>query len=422
MPFAGFVLPALILRPGLETALGLVHINMGPISVTLGFVFNILMVAIAAALAGYALLVDRRYQAPLVTIALIWAPFLLAGVLAAVRSPEPAAAIQVLFNYFTYAAVAFIALLYSPALSRERLTMVIWSSGFLPLAIGFVQVATGTAGPRLMGSFSHPNILAFFLFVYIAFLFHALLAGYVRERRLVLAIWGTLGLAGIALLLTGTRSAYVAVYAYVFLYSAFRKPILILPLILLPFAALLVPGVMDRLSDVSGGGPDVSYDYLVAVGRGDVAGSTAIGLDSATWRKFLWESSLPWIRRNLLLGYGLASFPHYISEFFPLREERGAAHNIYIQMMFEGGLFLTLGYISILITVMVRAMRHVRQLPAEAAFTVLTVIMFAVASFSDNMLYYLSVNIEFWLVIFAMYPMAQPNVRRHFHPRSVSVR
>ena len=41
MPFAGFVLPALILRPGLETALGLVHMNLGPISVTLGFLFNI---------------------------------------------------------------------------------------------------------------------------------------------------------------------------------------------------------------------------------------------------------------------------------------------------------------------------------------------------------------------------------------------
>ncbi|MGW8134922.1 O-antigen ligase family protein [Sphingomonas zeae] len=422
MPFAGFVLPALILRPGLETALGLVHMNLGPISVTLGFLFNIMMVAIAAALAGYALLVDRRYQAPLTTIALIWAPFLSAGVLAAVRTPEPAAAIQVLFNYFTYASIAFIALVYSPGLSRERLTMVIWLSGLLPLVIGFVQVATGTAGPRLTGPFSHPNILAFFLFVYIAFLFHALLTGYVRERRLIAVIWVTLGLAGVALLLTGTRSAYVAVYAYVFLYSAFRKPILILPLILLPFAALLVPGVMDRLSDVTNGGPDVSYEYLVAVGRGDVAGSSAIGLDSATWRKYLWESSLPWIRRNLLLGYGLASFPHYISEFFPLREERGAAHNIYIQMMFEGGLLLTLGYIGILAAVMVQAMRRVRQLPSEAVFTVLTVVMFAVASFSDNMLYYLSVNIEFWWVIFALYPKNRPSVRHDFYPHAVSAR
>ncbi|CAM3256246.1 MULTISPECIES: O-antigen ligase family protein [Sphingomonas] len=403
MPFAGFVLPALILRPGLETALGLVHMNLGPISVTLGFLFNIMMVAIAAALAGYALLVDRRYQAPLATVAMVWSPFLIGNLIAALHSPQPALAMQVLFNSLTYASVSYLAISYAPSIDRATLTKGVALTAVLPLLTGLAQIATGTAGPRLQASFAHPNILAFFLLIVITFLVHALVQGYVRSRPWVLAIAAVLVVGGLELLLTGTRSAYIATYIAIFLYLLWQKPVFILPMFILPFAALMIPAVSDRMQDVLNGSSPVSYDYIVSAMRGDVADSGEILLDSGTWRKYLWKAAWPWIEHRLLLGHGLSSFQFYSRDFFPLAVGEGSgAHNIYVQMMFEGGLLLLLGYLVTYVGVIAMHFRRMTTGAADSYYAILLMMVFAVASFSDNMLYYLSVNIMMWGVVFVL--------------------
>lgn len=403
MPFAGFVLPALILRPGLETALGLVHIDMGPISVTLGFLFNIMMVAIAAALAGYALLVDRRYQAPLVTVALAWSPFLFGNLVAAVHSPQPALAMQVLFNSLTYASVSYLALSYAPSIDRATLTKGVALTAVLPLLTGLAQMATGTAGPRLQASFAHPNILAFFLLIVITFLVHALVQGYVRSRPWLVVVTAVLLVGGLELLLTGTRSAYIATFIAIFLYLLWQKPVFIVPMLVLPFVALMIPAVSDRMQDALNGSSPVSYDYIVSAMRGDVADSGQIVLDSATWRKYLWQAAWPWIEQRFVLGHGLSSFQFYSREFYPLAVDEGSgAHNIYVQMMFEGGLLLLLGYFATYASVMVMHLRGMGTRAADSYYAILLMLVFAVASFSDNMLYYLSVNIVMWGVLFVL--------------------
>lgn len=403
MPFAGFVLPALILRPGLETALGLVHMNLGPISVTLGFLFNIMMVAIAAALAGYALLVDRRYQAPLATVALVWSPYLFGNLIAAFHSPQPAMAIQVLFNGLTYASVSYLALSYAPSIDRAMLTKGVALTAVLPLLTGLVQIATGTAGPRLQASFAHPNILAFFLLIVITFLVHALVQGYVRSRSWVVAIAVILVVGGLEVLLTGTRSAYIATYIAIFLYLLWRRPVLILLMLALPFVALTIPAVSDRIQDVFNGSTPVSYDYIVSAMRGDVSDSGQIMLDSGTWRKYLWKAAWPWIENKFMFGHGLVSFQLYSREFFPLAAEEGSgAHNIYVQMLFEGGVLLFLGYVVTYIGVIVMHLCRMKTSAADSYYAILLMMVFAVASFSDNMLYYLSVNIMMWGVVFVL--------------------
>lgn len=403
MPFAGLVLPALILRPGLETLLGLVHIDLGPASLTLGFLFNILMVTVAVLLAGYALLVDRRYQRPLVTIALIWAPLLFGNLIATFHSPQPAGALQVLFNSMTYASVAYIALSYAPSVDRATLTKGVALTGVVPLLTGLAQLVTGTAGPRLQASFTHPNVLAFFLLILISFLIHALVSGYVRSRPWIALIAALLLLGGVELLLTGTRSAYIATYMAVLLYLLWRKPILVLPMLILPFLALMVPGVSDRMQDALNGSSPVSYDYLVSAMRGDVQDSGQILLDSGTWRRYLWKAAWPWIERQFLLGYGLSSFQFYSRDFFPLAAGEGSgAHNIYVQMLFEGGIVLLAGYLTTYLSVIVMHVRRLGLAAADSYYAILLMLVFAFASFSDNMLYYLSVNIVMWFVVFAL--------------------
>ncbi|MEG8019053.1 hypothetical protein QP181_16120 [Sphingomonas sp. LR55] len=272
-PFAWGILALIALRPSLDVIFASVTMQVGALNLSAGFLFNLLLVGLAAAIAVNAALVHRTPDRAVVTTLIIWAPMLVAAGIAAARSPVPAQALQVLFNYLSYAAVSLLALTWAPHIGRERLTMLIAASGVIPILTALFQAATGGAGTRVMGTFPHPNILAFFLLIYVAFLFHAQVSAYLQSAGARLVLWLPIALGLLALLLTGTRAGYAGMFVFLFLYAALRRPIYLIPLIILPPLALLVPGVLDRISDATSGPPVFTYDYLVSVARGDIADS-----------------------------------------------------------------------------------------------------------------------------------------------------
>lgn len=399
LPFVSIVLPMVVARPSLDPLFGLGRISLGAFSITPGFLFNLLFVALASLVMLHALLVDRRAQTIVRTAAIIWAPFLLAAFIAAVHSPVLAEAIQVFFNYLTFAAVSMLALYYAPYLGRRALTLAVALSGAVPLATGLFQIALGEAGDRLEASFSHPNILAFFVMVYISFLYHAQLSNYLHKGWLRNAVWLLIIIAALELLLTGTRSAYVATALFLIVYTAFRRPLYLIPMLLAAPLAMLVPGVMDRITNAAEGAPEMSYAYLVSISHGDVDSSEFVEVDSGTWRRYLWQSAWPWIERKITFGYGLSSFAPLSRDFFALTSTNGSgAHNVYVQTIFEGGLVLMLSFVYLLVSIVAMSLFRATT-SAEKLYILLAVVCYAVVSVTDNMLYYLAVNVEFVFIL-----------------------
>ena len=403
-PFGKLVGAMLIVRPSLDFVLGEFRFSVGPLSITPGFLFNALMIAIAGLLSAHAVLIDRRGRGALTTGLSIWGPFLAISAIALTQTPSAALApgIQIYISYLTYASVSLIALFYAPSVNRSLLIRGVALSAVGPLLVGLVKLVTGTAGDRLQASFTHPNILAFFLMTVTGFLYHALVSQYPLRRWERRAIWALLVVALIELLLTGTRSAYVATFAFLLVYSALRKPLYLLPLLLSPPLALLVPGVMARVMDATQGAPPMSYAYLVSVAHGEIDGSRNVEIDSGTWRRYLWASAWPWVQNNPWRGYGLSSFAALSSQFFELgTKSSSGAHNVYLQTLFEGGVPLFFTFLWILFApialVLVKSADY-----GEKIFVVVIMISFAVVSYSDNMLGYLSSNVEMLFIVFVI--------------------
>ncbi|UZW56612.1 O-antigen ligase family protein [Sphingobium sp. JS3065] len=368
-----------------------------------GFLVNSIIVFSAAVLIGHALLVNPSRQRAVLTASVVWGPFLLGSAIAAAHAPVAIDAIQILFNFLTYSAIAYIGYVYSADLSRRSLTAIVALSGVIPILFGLGQVALGMAPARLSSTFAHANILAFFCFIYISFLFHAQLSNYLRSFPEKAAVWVLIAGAMVALLLTGTRSAYLSTYLFLLCYSGLRKPSLILPLLLLPPMALLIPAVADRINDALSGTSPVTYDYLVSAMRGDVADSGPLTLDSGTWRRYLWEAAWPWIEQHWIVGYGLGSFKYYSLDFFPLSAARGSgAHNIYMQILFEGGIIQLMSYLFLIFSMIFVQLSNKNLNRFDKIYCILLIFMFSVASYSDNMLYYLSANLSIWFIISAM--------------------
>ena len=403
LPFGFLVIPLLIARPSLDNIFGLLRFSAGGASLSPGFLFNVVIVSVAAALAGHAMLVERARQSAFVTVLGIWGPFLLSSAIAAFYSPVPVEALQMLFNFVTYGAVAFLGLIYGAALSRSALTGIVALTGVVPTVYGLSQVVFGMADTRLASTFAHPNILAFFCVIYISYLFHAQLSGYVRSRWAVASIWALVATAAISLLFTGTRSAYIATLFFLFCYAGVRRPLLLIPLLMLSAVALLIPAVSDRIIDAVSGSSSVSYDYFVSAMRGEVIDAGALTLDSGTWRKYLWQAAWPWIDRQPIFGHGLGSFQFYSTSFFPLASGGGnPAHNVYVQLLFEGGCVLLLSFFYLLVRIFFRLGKCKTENRYDAVFAYLFMTIFMIVSLSDNMLYYLTVNIFIWFVIFCI--------------------
>ena len=400
VPFGTLIVPLMITRPSLDNVFGLVKLPVGGASLSLGFVFNIVIVLAAAMLAGHALLVNRKQQRALLAVAGIWGPFVFASLIASSYSPVPIEAIQLTFNFVTISAVAFIGMTYGATLSRSKLTVIVAASGFVPVFFGLFQVVLGLSGQRLSSTFGHPNIFAFFCLLYICFLFHAQLSGYIRRRAGIAVIWILIGATAIALLFTGTRSAYLSTLLFLLFYAALRKPWLVIPLSLVPLLAMMVPAVADRITDAISGSTPVSYDYFVSAMRGDILDAGDLALDSGTWRRYLWQAAWPWIEQRPALGYGMGSFAFYSGNFFPLSSDHGSgAHNVFVQLMFEGGLFLLGTYLVIYLGTASIFVRNFNKDKYAAVFVFLIILAFSLASLSDNMLNYLSVNISMWFIV-----------------------
>lgn len=398
-PFSGLVFLLLTVRFGMDRVLMSTSISLGSANFTLGILFNFAFVFIAFALLGFTLFSNRAMQSDAAVPLALWLPFLVSLFGSVIYTAYPVDGIKFFWNVLTFFCLFVIGYHYSRYFPIGRIAEIIILTGIFPILISILYYAIDGFGERLQGAAGHPNMLAFFLFFYVSFCYHGLIWGWIKGRAIRHVAIVFCGLATLELLLTGTRSAFIALFAFI-LVSTLRRPIWLLMVLPAPLLALAIPSVNERITEVFHSKPTVSYEYFVATARGDTDAEGGVEADSGTWRVFLWKASWPVILEAPLLGHGAYSFLPSSQQFFPLNASGGSgAHNIFVQITFEQGFVGLAAYLWLIFGICVLAVVRFRHDPGLATFIIMLNLSFNVAGLSDNMLYYLIDQIYIWFAL-----------------------
>ena len=334
-------------------------------------------------------------------MASIWGAMLLVAFAAIFHAPDFRDAARMFLALMSYCAVFVIAfyVVRSKADFELCITTILLSS-LVPVLYAFVDIAlhSGAAaasaeGFRLQSTFSHPNILAFYLVLNISLLFYRLKTSFANAAQLkqwALFLYMALLLA--LLMLTKTRSAWAACFVIFAVYGAMFERKYLLYLLAAPLLALLIPSVRDRLLDLGSGNEYVQYAKL----------------NSFAWRLLLWKSSFDWMSPvNSIFGYGLNAFKQYSPTFFPLAGKTNfGAHSTYVQWFFETGIVGVMCsawmYCRLFFTLKMGA----GQSRLRTVIAISLVVAYLFFAFSDNMLDYLAFNWYFWFFIGAACALA----------------
>ena len=326
-------------------------------------------------------------------LAIVWAGFLALVVIDAAISPDRGAAIRLALQLLSNFAV-FVGGYYLVRSFKDfRLCVfVVIASSLLPSLYGLYEHFGGfaeyyeDAGVRIRSTFGHPNVFAFYLTIVISVTFYAVKSARFAASRGV-KLLGALYLLALflLLLLTKTRSAWIAT-ALVFIGYAFLfERRYFVYLFLAAFAALLVPGVGDRLIDLQASATAIS---------------SAGQQNSFQWRLTLWQEAFGFMTPiRYLTGYGLRAFPFFTPSFFSLGDGLNwSAHSVFVQILFEQGLFGLIAFLWMFIRLGWRffALRTSDRLGAYILLVL--IVVYLVECYSDNMLDYLSFNWYVWFL------------------------
>ncbi|MBW9332509.1 O-antigen ligase family protein [Herbaspirillum sp. RU 5E] len=323
--------------------------------------------------------------------AMAWLVFLAIELVSAFVSPATVPAFKSLLSMVSYFSV-FVCAFYIVRTPEDfrfiiRLFM---ASSVIPVIYGLISTAMhasgGLTGFRLQSTFGHANIFAFYLTLVISLSLYMVKSPTFQLSQLKKGLLiGYTGLLFVMLLFTQTRSAWLSCLVLFVLYGLIFERRYLIYIVVLGVLALMVPSVQDRLADLHNGNTVTTYARL----------------NSFAWRVYLWESALSWISPSrYLTGYGIESFGHYASVFFPLAGDvQWGAHNVFVQLFFDSGLIGVLAYLAIFyqsLRVLLRLYAYDRL---AAGIMICALVEYLVVCVSDNMLGYLAFNWYFWLFI-----------------------
>jgi O-antigen ligase len=341
-------------------------------------------------LAGAALV--RRPRALLGAPVLGWLAFVAAAALSAAFAPDPMISMRLLLTLATYGAVLVLthALVDSLDMARRLIAMVVMSS-IAPAGLGLIEVLATPeillGDERLLSTFTHANILAFYLVTIIAALLFMLgsnLFDLPRNLRRLLIGYGAALL--VLLLATKTRSAWGAL-ALILMVQALIVDRRWLALIFFAPFLILVPGVGERFSDLFTGNTNDAYAQL----------------NSFAWRQLLWGETLRWLQENppRLTGHGLDHYIHYVPLFFirVMNPEGVGTHNALLQIWFETGILGASGFAVAMAALAASLLQRLRVDRNGASLMLAALMGYLLAAYSDNVLDYLQYQWTFWFLM-----------------------
>ena len=356
--------------------------GIGSVRMGIGGLINLFVILIAF------MMVMEKPKAFPGRLARYWLPFVVMMSVGLVLSFEKTNALKIYLGMASNFAIFMIAIyiVRSNEDFNKAIRLVVYSS-LLPTLYAFVDIALHMRGGdfRLQSTFSHPNILAFYLTLVLVlglYMLKSPLYNITPRGRIAICLY--MPMLMVQLLLTQTRSAWLACFLVFVLYALIFKRSYLLYLFLLPLL-LLVPSVNERLMDL---------------GQGNEVARNA-QLNSFAWRVVLWESAIGWMEtKRMLLGYGLDGFGYNVGTFFPMdRTIRWDAHNVYVQFFFDMGVVGLLCYVWLYARVL-GTLRALARIDPVSGFLMLSiVIQYLIVSFSDNMFRYLVFNWYLWFIV-----------------------
>lgn len=287
-------------------------------------------------------------------------------------------------------------------LLSELLTAITFSA-IIPLLVGLFQLITGEGVTtfqvrnRIYGTFAHPNVFAFFtLFILILFTQYGILHPTEFWKKNKALRFPVLLFLVALILFTYTRAAWVGLFFFVCIIGVlnYRRALLgflvgsgLLYIVLFPLNSFI--------SDLIG----YNLQQIPLISRITTRDEEA---DSIEWRQQLLNDSLPIIGQHPILGYGYGTFPVIWEAQRPVTnvlDDSAEAHNDYLRIAVELGFLGFMLYGFFLVTILRFAVSSYKQpwgKQPEYAFFVAWVAVFAIISFSDNMLHHTPVMWFMW--------------------------
>lgn len=221
-----------------------------------------------------------------------------------------------LIRFIEYAALYFIGYeLAADSKFREKSAWVLILAGFIVALLGFLQfivipdfaqlASEGGWDPhqyRLLSTFFDPNFVGGFLVFLTSYIISFLFWKKKQTEKIVLTIFGLSSL--LAIVLTFSRSTYLAFFAMLFAFGSLRSSKIFLPLISLVAAVfILIPPVQSRLVQ-------------------------AINLDdSARARLISWDNAVTIANDNSFLGVGFNSYRFAQERYGFFQDAAGGGHS-----------------------------------------------------------------------------------------------
>ena len=116
-------------------------------------------------------------------------------------------------------------------------------------------------------------------------------------------------------------------------------------------------------------------------------------------RFIVWQSSLRMIKENPFLGKGVNTFMDYYGQYYSLRNAT-YAHNCYLQMWVETGIFSLVSFLIFLFIIFKKAIISFKRKNSYLLLGVISgVFGFLVCSFFDTPLYSLQLSCLFWYLL-----------------------
>jgi O-antigen ligase len=301
--------------------------------------------------------------------------FWISGVISVVVSKYWVRSLEELLNHSEYIFLTLIALdRFRQSRNLNVFTQITLLSAFVVSLDGLFQFFFGfdfirmqqtsqiQGAIRLTASFSHPNSLAAYLAMVIPFV----LGAFYQNRRWIYII--LLPLLIFTIIFTYSRGAWIGLAVSLFVFASLQDRKLILALMALGLLSwfFLPDSLLDRIKDI-------------------------YNLENATtkMRFELWKEAWNLFLQKPIFGHGLKTFS--------LLLEKGYAHNCYLQMLVELGLFGFLSFVSILIVFFRYVLgKNSRGLSLGLGCAIVASV---VHSFSDTNLYSIPIATFFWLIL-----------------------
>ena len=306
----------------------------------------------------------------------------------------PLASINELIRVFSFLLmyITGYVIIYSQKDLLYMITLFIASS-IIPAIVGYIQLFNGAGlytNPgfenRIAGTFGHPNVLGYFLLIIIALMVYIYIENIIKKPlyKLLFVSYGVL--LAILLLATYTRGAWIGLAILLGGVSLIRYPkkTLIITAIITPIIAIGAAGYIWAQQNIWYNVTPLEDIPVIARVVGLFNGDPS---DSIIWRQVMWSDmynkglTRPWT------GFGTGTIEIIVEQVRGVSLGALEAHNDYIKIFVEMGVFGLVAYIVFIIGILYSLLIRI-QSREDTLLLIMTFLVFAIylSSIWDNLL------------------------------------